>query len=165
MRFWPAGCPGPTVCIPQVGFSQLRALSPSGRCAPFDAHADGLVVGEGAGILVLKRLEDALNDGDTLFGIIRGIGLSNDMRGNLLAPDTEGQVGPCRQPTRLPGGAPLTWTSLNVMARERRSGMPRNFQSLKLLWENTGSKSRPVPHRLRQIHDRASADRSRGLPE
>jgi len=85
------------VCRPdclytQVGFSQLRALSPSGRCAAFDATADGLVVGEGCGILVLKRLKDALAHGDRIWGVIRGIGLSNDMRGNLLAPDSEGQI-------------------------------------------------------------------------
>jgi len=76
----------------QVGFSQLRALSPSGRCAPFDESADGLVVGEGIGILVLKRLDDALRDQDDIRALIQGIGLSNDMRGNLLAPDSEGQV-------------------------------------------------------------------------
>ena len=86
------GISRPECLYTQVGFSQLRALSPSGRCAPFDETADGLVVGEGVGILVLKRLDDALRDIDTIHAIIKGIGLSNDMRGNLLAPDSEGQV-------------------------------------------------------------------------
>ncbi|MFO7965440.1 MAG: beta-ketoacyl synthase N-terminal-like domain-containing protein [Desulfobacterales bacterium] len=86
------GVSRPDALFTQVGFSQLKALSPSGRCAPFDERADGLVVGEGAGMLVLKRLSDSVRDKDTIYGIIRSIGLSNDMRGNLLAPDTEGQV-------------------------------------------------------------------------
>ena len=76
----------------QMGFSQLRALSPSGRCSPFDRKADGLVVGEGAGMLVLKRLDDAVKDGDPIHGVITGIGLSNDVEGKLLAPSTEGQL-------------------------------------------------------------------------
>ena len=86
------GVSRPNCLFTQVGFSQLKALSPSGRCAPFDEGADGLVVGEGAGILVLKRLADALRDRDPIFGLIQGVGLSNDIRGNLLAPDSEGQV-------------------------------------------------------------------------
>ena len=86
------GVSGADPIFTQIGFSQLRALSASGRCAPFDQSADGLVVGEGAGILVLKRLEDAVSHGDTIYGVIHGIGLSNDMRGNLLAPESQGQV-------------------------------------------------------------------------
>ncbi len=86
------GVSHPDCLYTQIGFSQLQALSKSGRCAPFDATADGLVVGEGAGILVLKRLEDAVRDADTIYGVIRGIGLSNDMRGNLLAPESAGQL-------------------------------------------------------------------------
>ncbi len=86
------GVSRPECLYTQVGFTQLTALSPTGRCAPFDASANGLVVGEGAGILALKRLDDALAAGDTIHAVIRGIGLSNDMRGNLLAPDTEGQL-------------------------------------------------------------------------
>src|SRR5205823_8950581 len=73
----------------QMGFSQLRALSPSGRCSPLDAGADGLMVGEGAGVFVLKRLEDAEAHGDRVYGVIAGIGLSNDIGGGLLAPATE----------------------------------------------------------------------------
>ncbi len=49
-------------------------------------------MGEGCGILVLKRLEDALNCGDTIHGVIRGWGVSNDIDGNLVAPASEGQV-------------------------------------------------------------------------
>src|SRR5207244_8542430 len=76
----------------QMGFAQLRALSVSGRCSPFDAKADGLMVGEGAAIFVLKRLTDALQHGDRIHGVIAGVGLSNDMHGNLLAPAKEGQL-------------------------------------------------------------------------
>jgi acyl transferase domain-containing protein/3-hydroxymyristoyl/3-hydroxydecanoyl-(acyl carrier protein) dehydratase len=86
------GVSRPDALYTQIGFSQLAALSPSGRCAPFDRQADGLVVGEGCGILVLKRLADALACQDPIFGIIRGWGISNDIQGNLVAPASEGQV-------------------------------------------------------------------------
>src|SRR5262249_56210186 len=73
----------------QMGFAQLRALSPSGRCSPFDARADGLVVGEGAGVFVLKRLDDARRDGDRVLGVIHAVGLSNDLGRGLLAPASQ----------------------------------------------------------------------------
>jgi len=75
-----------------VGFTQLRALSPSGRCLPFDRRADGLLVGEGGGLFVLQRLEDAVAEGREILGVIRGIGLSNDLGGSLLSPESEGQL-------------------------------------------------------------------------
>ena len=86
------GVSRPDCLYTQIGFSQLQALSPTGRCAPFDSSANGLVVGEGVGIVALKRLADALKDGDTIHGVIQGIGLANDIGGSLLAPDSEGQV-------------------------------------------------------------------------
>ncbi len=86
------GVSRPDALFTQIGFTQLRALSPSGRCAPFDRAADGLVVGEGVGLFLLKRLEDALRDGDRILGIVRGVGLANDLRGSLLAPDPQGQL-------------------------------------------------------------------------
>jgi len=86
------GVSRPDSLYTQVGFTQLQALSPTGRCAPFDKAADGLVVGEGTGMVVLKRLEDALAAGDPIHGVIKGWGVSNDIEGNLVAPASDGQV-------------------------------------------------------------------------
>jgi acyl transferase domain-containing protein len=55
-----------------VGFCQARMLAPDGRCKTFDAAADGYVRGEGCGVVVLKRLSDALSDGDRVEAVIRG---------------------------------------------------------------------------------------------
>ncbi len=86
------GVSRPDSLYTQIGFSQLQALSPSGRCSPFDSKANGLVVGEGAGVIVLKRLKDAVDCKDKIHGIITGFGLSNDIEGNLVAPASEGQI-------------------------------------------------------------------------
>lgn len=76
-----------------IGFTSLQALSPSGRSRPFDRAADGLLPAEGAAIVALKRLDDAVRDGNRIFGAIRGVGLSNDGRQRgFLAPDSRGQV-------------------------------------------------------------------------
>ncbi|MFA5902682.1 MAG: beta-ketoacyl synthase N-terminal-like domain-containing protein [Desulfobacula sp.] len=86
------GVSRPDSLYTQIGFTQLQALSPSGRCAAFDKTADGLVVGEGAGVVVLKRLEDAIACGDTIHAVITGTGVSNDIEGTLVGPASEGQV-------------------------------------------------------------------------
>jgi len=86
------GVSGADSLYTHMGFSQLRALSMSGGCRPFDHRGDGLMVGEGAGIFLLKRLQDAIEAGDEILGVIRGIGLSNDIGGGLLAPNSEGQL-------------------------------------------------------------------------
>lgn len=76
-----------------IGFTALKALSRGGRSRPFDQAADGLVPGEGAAMVLLKPLRDALRDGDAIRGIIRGIGLSNDGRhGGFLSPSSAGEV-------------------------------------------------------------------------
>ncbi|MEE6139283.1 beta-ketoacyl synthase N-terminal-like domain-containing protein [Mycobacterium sp. 050128] len=86
------GVNGASDLLLHVGFSALQALSRSGRSRPFHSDADGLVPAEGAAILVLRRLEDAIADGNTILGVIRAVGLSNDGRGRgLLVPSQEGQ--------------------------------------------------------------------------
>ena len=72
-------------------FSAIGALSPT-HSRPFDARANGFVMGEGAGCVVLKRLDDAIADGDSIYSVIRGIGASSDGRGKgITAPSTRGQ--------------------------------------------------------------------------
>lgn len=73
-------------------FSSVGALSASGRCRSFDHQADGIALGEGIGIVVLKRLSDAQRDGDRIYALIDGVAGSSDGKGlGLTAPRKDGQ--------------------------------------------------------------------------
>lgn len=72
-------------------FAQFRGLTPS-ECRPLDVAADGVVFGDGAGIVALKRLPEALADGDRILAVVRGLGLSSDGRSpSINVPQAEGQ--------------------------------------------------------------------------
>ena len=74
-------------------FGQTGALSPTGDARPFSADADGTVLGEGLGLIALKRLEDAERHGDRIYAVLRGIGSSSDGRAkSIYAPRPEGQA-------------------------------------------------------------------------
>lgn len=74
-------------------FTQLRALSPSERIRPFDRRADGTLLSEGTGVVLLKRLADAERDGDRIYAVIRGTGVAGDGRAaSLMSPLVAGQV-------------------------------------------------------------------------
>jgi acyl transferase domain-containing protein/phosphopantetheinyl transferase len=74
-------------------FCQLGALSRAQAIRPFDRRADGILIGEGAGLLVLRRRADAERDGDRIYAVIRGTGVASDGRAaSLMSPAVEGQV-------------------------------------------------------------------------
>jgi acyl transferase domain-containing protein/phosphopantetheinyl transferase (holo-ACP synthase) len=74
-------------------FAQLGALSKTSQIRPFDRRADGIVIGEGAGIVVLKRLADAERDGDRIYATILGTGVSSDGReSTAMRPRADGQL-------------------------------------------------------------------------
>ena len=129
------GASRPDCLYTQMGFSQLRALSVSGKCSPFSATADGLVVGEGSGIFVLKRLGDAERDGDDIRAVIRGWGLSNDIRGNLLAPSSDGQLRAMRDAYAMAGWQPTDVGMIECHATGTPVGDRVEFESLRELWK------------------------------
>jgi acyl transferase domain-containing protein/3-hydroxymyristoyl/3-hydroxydecanoyl-(acyl carrier protein) dehydratase len=135
------GVSRPDPLYTQMGFSQLRALSKRGICSPFDAAGDGLVVGEGAGIFLLKRTEDAIAHGDRIYGIIRGTGLSNDIGGSLLAPMSEGQLRAMRAAYHQAGWQPQDLDLIECHATGTPVGDATEVASLKELWKDVGDGS------------------------
>ncbi|PEG38037.1 polyketide synthase [Mycolicibacterium duvalii] len=86
---------------------RAQALSKSGRCHAFDARADGFVRGEGAGVAVLKRLSDAVRDGDRVLAVIRGSAVNQDGRSNgLMAPNPAAQMAVLRSAYAAAGVEP-----------------------------------------------------------
>ena len=90
-------------------FSKTPALSPTGDSRPFDHQADGTILGEGLGLMVLKRLPDAERDGDRIYAVIRSVGSSSDGKGNAVyAPDSDGQARALRDAYATAGVRPDT---------------------------------------------------------
>jgi len=90
-------------------FSKTPALSPTGNSKPFSANGDGTILGEGLGVLVLKRLDDAKRDGDKVYAVIKSIGSSSDGRGNAIyAPSDKGQIKALRNAYETAGVKPST---------------------------------------------------------
>uniref|UniRef100_UPI0031CF106E beta-ketoacyl synthase N-terminal-like domain-containing protein n=1 Tax=Streptomyces hawaiiensis TaxID=67305 RepID=UPI0031CF106E len=97
-------------------FSRLRALSPSQRIRPFHRDADGVLMGEGTGVVVLKRLADARRDGDRIYAVVRGVGVAGDGRaGSLVNPDPGGQARAVRLAWAAAGLDPAAPGSLGLL--------------------------------------------------
>ena len=90
-----------------IGLCQLKALAVDGRCKTFDAAANGYVRGEGCGIFILKRLDDAIADGDNILALIRGSAANHDGKSNgLTAPNGPSQQAVIRQALENAGVKP-----------------------------------------------------------
>ncbi len=88
---------GFSIMLPQNrGYRCIEGMlySPTGRCRPFDIRADGTVPGNGGGVVLIKRLEDAIEDRDTVYAVIKGFATNNDGKNkvNYMAPGARGQA-------------------------------------------------------------------------
>jgi len=139
------GLSRPDCLYTQMGFSALGAISKTGHCSPFDHKGDGLLVGEGAGILVLKRLDDALRDQDHIYATVAGVGLSNDIGGNLMSPDSEGQLRAMQAAYHQANWSPEDVDLIECHGTGTPIGDAEEIKSLKSLWpDHSTSKQRCV---------------------
>jgi acyl transferase domain-containing protein/acyl-CoA synthetase (AMP-forming)/AMP-acid ligase II/pimeloyl-ACP methyl ester carboxylesterase/acyl carrier protein len=119
-------------------FSQAGMMAADGRCKTFDASADGYVRGEGCGVIVLKKIEDAIADGDNILAVIKGSAIAQDGRSNgLTAPNGLSQQAVIRQALANAGVEPKEVSYIEAHGTGTSLGDPIEVNSLKnVLMEN-----------------------------
>ncbi|MFM6309767.1 MAG: beta-ketoacyl synthase N-terminal-like domain-containing protein, partial [Dolichospermum sp.] len=126
-------------------FSKTPAVSPGDKVKPFDADADGMMLGEGVGMLVLKRLEDAERDGDRIYAVIKGVGSSSDGKyKSIYAPRPEGQINALR---RAYIEAEISPTSIGLIEAHGTGtvvGDPTEFSSITTLFSENNPKKQHI---------------------
>src|SRR5262249_21949108 len=120
-------------------FSKTPALSPTGDARPFDADGDGTILGEGLGMVVLKRLADAERGGDRIYAVVRGLGASSDGRGNAVyAPKKAGQIEALRRAYREAGVTPDTIELIEAHGTGTRVGDATEVEALTEVFRTAG---------------------------
>lgn len=116
-------------------FSKTPAFSPSQKIRPFDQESDGMLIGEGLGMIVLKRLEDAERDGDRIYAVIRGIGSSSDGKyKSIYAPRPSGQSLAIKRAYQEAGFAPHAVGLVEAHGTGTKAGDPAEFTGLKAVF-------------------------------
>ncbi|MFN8060156.1 MAG: SDR family NAD(P)-dependent oxidoreductase [Vicinamibacterales bacterium] len=126
---------GVTIELPhRVGYvyQEGEILSHDGRCRAFDAASTGTVFGSGAGVVVLRRLQDAIDDGDTIFAVIKGSAINNDGSSKVgyLAPSVDGQAQAIAEAQALAGVTPDTITYVETHGTGTQVGDPIEVTAL-----------------------------------
>lgn len=118
-----------------MSFSKTPAFSKSGNISPFSDKADGMLIGEGLGMLVLKRLEDAERDGDQIYAVIKGVGTSSDGRfKSVYAPRPSGQALAMNRAYEDAGYTPDTVGLLEAHGTGTGAGDPTEFTSMQMVF-------------------------------
>jgi acyl transferase domain-containing protein/NAD(P)H-dependent flavin oxidoreductase YrpB (nitropropane dioxygenase family)/acyl carrier protein len=121
-------------------FSKTQAFSPRGHCSAFDEAADGIVISEGVGVVVLKRLADAERDGDRIYAVIRGVGASSDGKDKgLTAPRPEGQLRALRRAYAKAGISPARVRYVEAHGTGTAVGDQTEAQSLSHVFREAGA--------------------------
>jgi len=116
-------------------FSKTPAFSPSQKIRPFDQESDGMLIGEGLGMVVLKRLEDAERDGDRIYAVIRGIGSSSDGKyKSIYAPRPSGQSLAINRAYQEAGFPPSAISLVEAHGTGTKAGDPAEFDGLKAVF-------------------------------
>lgn len=114
-----------------VSFSQARMLAADGRCKTFDADADGYVRGEGCGMVLLKRLSEAVADGDRILGIVRGTAVDHGgASGGLTIPSRTSQVRVIRRALQQAGVSPSEISYVEAHGTGTSLGDPIEMEAL-----------------------------------
>jgi acyl transferase domain-containing protein/acyl carrier protein/predicted O-methyltransferase YrrM len=125
---------GVSIAVPQAGYLYRPGgiLSPDGHCRAFDAMAQGTVLGSGVGIVVLKRLQDALAEHDHIYAVIRAIAVNNDgaLKPGYTAPSVDGQSRVILEAQAIAGVAPETITYVEAHGTGTRLGDPIEVAAL-----------------------------------
>ena len=120
-------------------FSKTPALSQSGDCRPFSDAADGTMLGEGLGMVALKRLDDAERDGDRIYAVVRGVGASSDGRSkSVYAPLPEGQAKALDRAYHAAGYGPETVELVEAHGTGTMAGDAAELAGLRTVFEATG---------------------------
>ena len=130
-----------------VCFSRIGAISRRGECRPFDAAADGFVMGEGAGTVILKRLDDALRDGDRIYAVVKGAAANNDGRSDgPMTPRQGGQLEALRMAYRDAGISPASLGYVEAHGTATTVGDVVEVGALRTLFEEAGWTPRDGAH-------------------
>jgi acyl transferase domain-containing protein/NAD(P)H-dependent flavin oxidoreductase YrpB (nitropropane dioxygenase family) len=121
-------------------FSRTQALSSRGEVRSFDEGADGIVISEGVGVLVMKRLVDAEREGDRIYAVIKGFGSSSDGRGaSMTVPTSSGQIRALRRAYKKAGFSPATIGLYEAHGTGTPLGDRVELESLSLLLRESGA--------------------------
>jgi acyl transferase domain-containing protein/NAD(P)-dependent dehydrogenase (short-subunit alcohol dehydrogenase family) len=125
-------------------FSKTPALSPTGDARPFDRDGDGTILGEGLGMVVLKRLSDARRDADRVYAVLKGVGTSSDGKGNAVyAPRAAGQIEALRSAYRAAGVTPDTIELVEAHGTGTQVGDATEVEALTAVFSEYGISGTP----------------------
>ncbi|MEM1168905.1 MAG: type I polyketide synthase [Cyanobacteria bacterium P01_H01_bin.35] len=128
-----------------INFSKAGMLSPDGRCKTFDASANGFVRAEGCGIVVLKRLSDAVADGDNVLAVIRGSAMNQDGdTSGLTVPNGPSQQAVIRQALENGGVDPGSVSYIEAHGTGTSLGDPIEVGAVGEVFKKTHSQEKPV---------------------